>query len=176
MPRCSPSVSQALWPKTARYSVSTDSAAQQRRLLITLGLWQASHDTSARVRWRRALVALLALLSTLSLLALGAFLATFVPHPWSLLFGLSIFWLLTALSLTWLLVREKREHYVDAKTLKAYLREDIRTYSAIVDDEFPETPLPRSEAPTVRVMETINLSSSDVRHFLRTTDSHLGHK
>lgn len=40
----------------------------------------------------------------------------------------------------------------------------------ITQFEFPETPVPAT--PLIRVMETIDLSSSDVEHFIHTTSDH----
>jgi len=101
----------------------------------------------------------------------GVLLTIFVLSPWVMLLLLAIAWAMTAAVTVWLLFLEIRASLRYKKLKKAKLREQEQPHdqqqTQTQDRSAPETPVPAiPSTPLVRVLETIDLSSTNVEHFL----------
>lgn len=152
-------VSRALWPTAARKALATGRAAQGRRSLIIKGAWWLLSLDLLRVRHPFMLV-------LISMLTGGEIVAALGTHLWHLLL-LSPALLLIILVLP-TITRSCRT------MMRASTRTMFRVSSAGIYQRgepagsilrSPETPLP-GEPPLVRVLETVDLSRTDVEHFL----------
>ena len=161
-------VSRALWPRRARRCIATGRASQKRRLLIMKGVWSAR--SSLRARTRRYHRTFIAILAAASLLGGGLFLMVFVLRPWSTLLFLCIMWTLATTLTIWLLLNGVRDTVVHWETHKRPSPSSAHKPShTLPEQRAPATPMP--VAPLVRVLETIDLSSTEVEHFIDAPDS-----
>jgi hypothetical protein len=158
-------VSTALWPASARHCVATSKEAQRRRYMIING--------KKSVLLVPSLSILLVIVTTMVMSA--AIVAALSWHLWYLL-------LVPLLLLPVLLNAHAR---TDARSMLSNLRRQgralhttsrmplKRTASAksaqhLQGQATPRTPMP--ELPLVRVLETVDLSQSDVEHFIDPED------
>ena len=150
-------VSRALWPADVRRSLATGRVAQQRRSLLLKGK-----------RWE-SLVRLLQidtaqLLFVVALFVGSTILAALLLHLWYVLL-IPIFMLggLTGLLvLPWLSRLYQRLRSVARRTPR--VRGSHSSFPTM--QSAPETPLPAD--PLVRILETYDLSQTDVEHFVDT--------
>jgi hypothetical protein len=166
-PRAS-GVSRALWPRRTRRCIATGRASQRRRLLIMKGIGSARFSLRARTRrYHRTFIAILA---AASLLGGGLFLVIFVLRPWSTLLFLCTMWTLATILTIWLLFHGVRDTVTHWETHKRpSLSPEHKPPHALPAHDSPATPMPA--APLVRVLETVDLSSTDVEHFVDAPDS-----
>ncbi|QBD80876.1 hypothetical protein EPA93_34870 [Ktedonosporobacter rubrisoli] len=122
------------------------------------GLWLSSFSYRTRIYFYAILTAIL--------LLGGMVFAIAVLGLWALLVFLALIWLAMAAITSRLLYREIR-HVIGALS-KLPAEQPVKKEGAAEDipatPYFPETPMPST--PLIRVLETIDLSSSDVEHFL----------
>jgi hypothetical protein len=154
---CVSGISTAIWPASQRRHVATHWFAQQRRSFIMRGI------ALPHVQLRIVLHLLYPLL-LLALLLAGIVLAVFVFQYWLILFALSTLWSVLVVIMTRLLcdkvyatMATRLEHGGRRGRLQR-----ARPFS--LASQFPETPMPA--APLIRVLETIDLSTMDVEHFI----------
>lgn len=120
----------------------------------------------------------------ISFLIAGMFLAAFVLHPWSMMLLLVVTWIVTTAVTTRLWFscvrsvqqssalyrihenkRQQRRVHIAAKINTAHRMKAIKAADDVtLKSYFPVTPMPAT--PLVRVLETIDLSSTDVEHFV----------
>lgn len=146
-------VSRALWPANTWRCIPTSKTAQWRRSLIMGRTTEWSGLQHAVSEHRRAL------LTALAFLAGGVALAAVALHSASLLLVLFSLWILASLltlRYAWLLRR------LHTKQRRFARKKGLRSLPTLL--HFPETPMPAT--PSVRVLETIDLSTTDVEHFI----------
>lgn len=166
-------VSRAIWPLQWRRSPSTSPVAQQRRFLRLKGLWYPGLDVPGRLlklrqHQYRALSMLASSLAVLTLIAFSVCVPLFIYKFWILLLVLIVAWCFIAGTVTGLLVREIRVVLVYKKMLRMrHMQAVMRLYRpSHTTRGMLETPMPLPSTSRVRIMNTIDLSSSGVRHFL----------
>lgn len=166
-------VSRAIWPLQWHHSLSTSPVAQQRRFLRLKGLWYPALDAPGhllklRQRQYRALSMLASSLAVLTLIAFSVCVPLFIYQLWILLLVLIVAWCFIAGTVTGLLVREIRVVLVYKKMLRMrHMQAAMRLYRPFHTTRgMLETPMPLLSTSRVRIMNTIDLSSSGVRHFL----------
>ena len=165
--------SRALWPLQWRRSLSTGLIAQRRRFLLLKGFWYPGLDgpgclPKLRKRQYRILSMLATSLALLTLVGLGGCVPLLIHQFWSLLLALIVAWGFIAGVLAGLLVHEIRVALVYKKMLRIrHMQATMRLYRPFPTTRGSlETPMPRLSPPRVRIMNTIDLSTSGVRHFL----------
>jgi hypothetical protein len=151
-------VSRALWPARMRRCIATTRAAQRRRMIIMKGMW-----------WLRAAHApLLYMLfgALASALLIGSvIMAALLMHYWAMLLIFGVLWLAMIVVTARLLSYEMSHSTAPVPSLYP-VRHTQPGLPVAPMLEFPETPVPAT--PLIRVLETIDLSASDVEHFLGT--------
>src|SRR5579884_748250 len=154
-------VSRALWPADTR-RVATGKAAQRRRKLIVRHRRSIYLLDLLQIRNPIMLVALSLLLTVSIITALSA-------HVWYPLFcSLVLFIVLLMLPL---FVATEAVH---SNIVGSQLLQEMRSLPGIATKLLvPDTPLP-AEPPLVRVLDTVDLSQTDVEHFLATPDEQTG--
>lgn len=160
-------VSHALWPANVRKGVATGKSAQRRRFMIINASWWTEFLHVAQVLLPLALV-------FISMVVGGAMVAALVLSFWYLLMiplavALMIMMMIFVvayriLKIDWrrsllLLWRFRGQEAPDFPD-----RDETETPFPMLSTS-PETPMPESN-PFVRILETYDLSSSDVEHFL----------
>lgn len=162
-------VSRACWPRQVRRCVATGRMAQRRRLLIMRGYrWPACNAiTATRIVWRLSLIRVFYMLSLLLVLALfveSILLLVYVMRPWALLLLLTMTWAVALALAMRLLQNETVRSPLSYKPRITLSLEPKRQPLQPVEPQFPRTPMPAT--PLVRVLETIDLSTSPVEHFV----------
>jgi hypothetical protein len=195
-------VSRALWPSQMRRSPATGKIAQQRRLMIIKGTWwfrkprrlQNKRFVKKLVEFQSAFpIYLLYTTLAISLLVVGVLLAMFVLHPWPITILLVLLWTVTIiltmrLWYTCLYMTLTARHVtkrVPVQQLPPIARtRPIPPVPTIPVTRplppsrpgFPVTPIPAT--PLIRILETIDLSSTAIEHFLdggQTSDQQIPH-
>jgi hypothetical protein len=157
------SVSRALWPASVRRCVETGRAAQRRRLIRMKRLrWSERVEGAPPERECARRIYALSLLVIATLAGGGVILITCVLHPWTVLLILAALWLLTAAMAARLLSHEVRSMQAFRKSPPP--QAEVQQSGPGEAPAFPLTPVPAT--PLIRVLETIDLSSADVEHFL----------
>ncbi len=150
-------VSRALWPANARRCVPTGRVAQKRRFLIIHWKWWT---TLANILH----VGLIFILIISSMLLGGMLVAAMVSHRWYLLLMPSLILVAVSTSMTVVIARS-------FKLQRAFLSKwqpGMSLPSIFTMRRTPQTPMPST--PLVRVLETLDLSQSNVEHFLDTSE------
>lgn len=159
-------VSRALWPASVRRCVETGRAAQRRRLIRMKRLrWSELVAEAPPERECARRIYALSLLVMATLAGGGVILITCLLHPWTVLLILAALWLLTAAMAARLLSHEVR-------SMQAFRRSppppvEVQQTGPGKTPIFPMTPVPAT--PLIRVLETIDLSSGDVEHFIKAS-------
>ena len=136
-------VSRALWPTSVRRAIATDRMAQTRRRLIVTARY-----------WRMNIVRVVIL--ALAVAGMGMLV---LARLWLLLVFLSM-----VIAATILLLAILRGRVVSMSRLQQ--SEESRSFPGVLSKgHSPNTPMPL-EPPLVRVLETFDLSQTDVEHFL----------
>ena len=136
-------VSRALWPTNVRRAIATDRMAQTRRRLIVTARY-----------WRMNIVHVVIL--ALAVAGMGMLV---LARLWLLLVFLSM-----VIAATILLLAILRGRVVSMSRLQQ--SEESRSFPGVLSKgHSPNTPMPL-EPPLVRVLETFDLSQTDVEHFL----------
>ncbi len=136
-------VSRALWPTNVRRAIATDRMAQTRRLLIVTGRY-----------WRMNLAR--GVILALAGLGMGVLVAA---RLWLLLVFLSM--VMAAIVLLLAIMRGR-----GVSMRRTQQGGESRSFPGILSrSHSPNTPMPL-EPPLVRVLETYDLSQTDVEHFL----------
>jgi hypothetical protein len=150
-------VSRALWPADMRRSPARGRVVQQRRSLLLKGKWWGSLARLFQIDTAQ-------LVFVVALFAGSTILAALLLHMWYVLL-IPIFMLggLTGLLvLPWLSRLYQRLRSVGRQTPRV-----LRSHSSFPTmQRAPETPLPAD--PLVRILETYDLSQTDVEHFVDT--------
>lgn len=149
------SVSHALWPAHMRRSVATGRVAQGRRRLLLHSRWGPL--LASCFRWGIPLLML-----AISMLVGGTIVAALLLHAWHILIVAGL--LLTFMTLLIIppsVMKLSRVLHLPEGQPARPLRSGSIFPGARSE---PETPLPT--APLVRVLETYDLSESDVQHFV----------
>ena len=167
-------VSRALWPTNVRRAIATGRMAQTRRRLIVTGRYWRSGRFKSRTyqawrpqgspllyaktgRRRRIVVATLAV--AMLILASASIMTLIAAHLWLLLPFLSM-----VIAATVLLLAIVRRRVLNMKRLQQGV--EARSFPGVLSRAHsPTTPMPL-EPPLVRVLETFDLSQTDVEHFL----------
>jgi len=146
-------VSKALWPTNVRRSIATGIAAQTRRQLIV---------KSWRLRWfpGRLVLHHPLVVSGASIVMGAGMIAMLAAHLWFTLALLMVVLLLPVILLTRLSNAQRSKH--SAQT-------GLEWKSFPGKERAPETPMP-GEPPLIRVLETFDLSQTNVEHFLDLPD------
>jgi hypothetical protein len=172
--RCS--VSQAVWPSHLQHCIATNRAAQRRRAIVMKGCWWLiSWYNSCRNPKRSRLITkcLCCYTSivkpirqqlTTALITSVFLLCIYLLYQWYVWSPVIIIGILFC-TLLFLILAEKRHGSKVAQTLSNPQHEASTPQTTPF--EFPETPVPAT--PLIRVMDTIDLSASDIEHFIRTT-------
>lgn len=191
------SLSNAAWPYEVRRCIATNKAAQGRRLIIMKGLWWQSTDTGAQdledyqdqdapdVSQDSRSVSMLTLLRQqimTAFLIAGIALVMFVLYQWSTMLLLVVIGAVTCI-VTFRLLLDSKQSYPAEQTIQAVQVEEEQAESVVTAEVteveetpgveeptfiFPDTPMPSS--PLIRVLETIDLSTSNVEHFIKTSE------
>lgn len=165
------SVSRALWPSNIQHCIATSKAAQRRRIIVIKSWWWISswhnHFTAKLLRWYTYIVTPVRQQLTTALITSGFMLAMYELYQWYAWSPVVIICILTC-AMLFLLPAKKQHTPTIPHTVLPPQNEE--SFQQITQFEFPETPVPA--APLVRVMETIDLSSSNVEHFIHTTSDH----
>ena len=167
-------VSRALWPTNVRRAIATNRIAQTRRRLIVTGRYWRSGRFKSRAyqAWRpqgspllyakrgsrrRIVVATLAV--AIQVLAGVSIVILVMVRLW-----LPLILLITTLVAIFLLLAIVRGRVLSMK--RSQQGAEHRSFPGILSRAHsPNTPMPL-EPPLVRVLETFDLSQSDVEHFL----------
>jgi hypothetical protein len=186
-------VSHALWPSQMRRSPATAKIAQRRRLMLLKGTWwfrkprqlQNKQQVKKLVEFQSALpIYLLYTTLAISLLVVGVLLAMFVLHPWPITLLLVLVWTATIMltirlwytclymTLAARRVRRETKHQPIqplppiAKTHPLHPASTIPVTRPLPPSRpgFLATPIPST--PLIRILETIDLSSTNIEHFL----------
>jgi Ca2+/Na+ antiporter len=169
------SVSRALWPTNIQHCVPTNKAAQRRRIIIMKGWgWISAwykRITAKLSRWYAYIVAPVRQQLTTTLITICIILTMHELYQWYVWSPAIIICILVCATLC-LMLSEKQHTSTTPRTVSPSQNEEARQRTAepaqqVALFEFPETPMPST--PLIRVMETIDLSSSDVEHFIHTT-------
>jgi hypothetical protein len=161
-------VSNALWPIDTRRR----NTARRRRFIVMRGFWRSKRAGKAGLRCRvmaRVFYVLCIMVAT-SFVLEGLLLVLFMARPWALLLLLTATWTVSLSIATQLLHLEIPEAAMSRKATKIKLlrvAEPPPRFRPPTLLQFPDTPMPAT--PLVRVLDTIDLSSSEVEHFLDRT-------
>lgn len=162
------SVSRAVWPSNIQHRIATSKAAQRRRLIVMKGWWWISawpsQITTKLLRWYTCIVTPVRQQLTTVLITSGLMLAMYELYQWYVWSPVVIICILVCATLFLLLSEKQHMPTLPQTTLPPQKEESPQQ---ITQFEFPETPVPST--PLIRVMETIDLSSSEVEHFIHTT-------
>lgn len=165
------SVSRAAWPSSIQHRIATSKAAQGRRMIVMKGWWWIStwhnHITAKLLRWYTYIVTPVRQQLTTALITSGLILSMYELYQWYVWSPVIIICILVCAILFLLLSEKQHTPTIPHTTLPPENEEPLQQ---ITQFEFPETPVPAT--PLIRVMETIDLSSSDVKHFIHTTADH----
>lgn len=151
------SVSRALWPADLRRSLATGKVAQQRRSMLISGKRWALLARLFRIDTSRLVIAT-------SMFIGGTIFAALLLRLWYVLlipmFVLTVLTLVTALPFLF-------RFYHTSRQTTSQTRRELKSLPGFpVMRRAPETPMPA--APLVRILETYDLSQTDVEHFLDT--------
>jgi len=174
-------VSRATWPASMRRSVSTSRAAQRRRSIIMKGIRWPNNRTSSNYLARltrsffklyRGIVATLYTRTVAVLLAGSLVLALYLLYQLSALLILFALCVTTSVLIVRLVLREEPSQAPQQTPLQEPQQPSAAdnpevSHQSAMSLNFPETPIPAT--PLIRVLETIDLSSSDVKHFINST-------
>ena len=137
-------------------------------MIVMKGWWWISswhkHITAKLLRWYTYIVTPVRQQLTTALIASGLMLAMYELYQWYVWSPVVIICIVVC-AILFLLLSEKQHTPTIPHTTLPPQNED--SLQQITQFEFPETPVPST--PLIRVMETIDLSSSDVKHFINTT-------
>jgi hypothetical protein len=165
------SVSRAIWPSNIQHCIATSKAAQRRRVIVIKGWWWISswhkHITAKLLRGYTYIVTPVRQQLTTALITSGMMLAMYGLYQWWAWSPVVIICTLVC-AILFLLLSEKQYTPTIPQTALPPQNEEFPQQITLF--EFPETPVPST--PLIRVMETIDLSSSDVEHFIQTTADH----
>jgi hypothetical protein len=172
------SVSRAVWPANIQHCIATSKAAQRRRVIVMKGWWWISswrnHVTAKLYHWYTYIIAPVRQQLTTTLITSGIILAMYELYQWYAWSPAVIICILVCAILFLLLSEKQHTPTIPHTTLPPQNEESIQRTEESIQQitlfEFPETPVPST--PLIRVMETIDLSSSDVEHFIHTTSDH----
>ena len=161
------SISRAAWPADSQYCIATSKAAQRRRIIIMKGWWWACyliaklrlHSLHKTALTRQQLIT--------ALMTSGIVVTALALYQWYAWPFLAIICTITCAILLLLLAEEHSSPMAHQPDPPVTHEEQIQQMPLF---QFPETPVPST--PLIRVMETIDLSSSDVEHFIRQTTEH----
>jgi hypothetical protein len=167
------SISHAAWPANIQRFVATDRAAQRRRAII-MQAWRWTRHNSAFSRlgawYNTAFLFMRQQIGTI-LVACGIMLALYMLYQWSVWLVLAVIVAITCIATFRLLFDEPRIVRTEQPLVVSLDMEEPQIASeqpqTAPSFEFPDTPMPST--PLVRVLETIDLSSSDIEHFIRST-------
>jgi hypothetical protein len=161
-------VSNALWPVDTRCIVSSAHAQRRRRWIVSRGFRRSKGVGRAGFRYRavaRIFYVLCILVATAFVLE-GLLLVLFMARPWALLLLLTATWTVSLSVASQLLYLEVPKTTIIRKNTKSNLLKVAESAQPALL-LFPDTPMPVT--PLVRVLDTIDLSSSEVEHFLDPT-------
>lgn len=163
-------MSKACWPACARSSLATDVAAQRHRRFILL--YTRVLDLFGVVRLcfqaRRRRFLKGAHVYSLAMVGLGMAVVVVLSRfcSWTTLAVLAVLCLVTTLVITQLVFPESGEGEQRRTALPAqpHMQFEAQPTPPPIMQPFPDTPMP---APSlIRVLETIDLSSTNIEHFL----------
>lgn len=164
------SVSKAIWPQSIRRCIATSKAAQGRRLMMMKGFWKARTQRN-RVTTRLCLyytcrTAPMPQRIIIILLAAASIPALYIFYQWPTLALFIGIWLMMSLLVCRLLFRRKyhTSTTITPRAIGGSSAPEKSQQQSLFN--FPETPVPST--PLIRVLETIDLSSTDVEHFINT--------
>jgi hypothetical protein len=171
-------VSRALWPVNVHRCIATDKVAQGRRFMIMKGIWWCC--SSSRVDFKHILLRhfqlcydntiyfyLFYTAITISFLSVGILLILFAFYPWPIVL---LFVILRTVSIViaihlWLCcIGSDLQKQPEPMPHIA-----VRAHPEQTNPYFPVTTMPTT--PLIRVLDTIDLSSANVEHFLETSAS-----
>ena len=136
-------VSRALWPTNVRRAIATGRVAQTRRRLIVTGRYWSKNVIG---------ISIMALVTVVSIIMLA------VAHLWLPLLFFSM-----VMAATFLLLAMVRGRVLSMR--RSQQQTEHRSFPGISSRAHsPNTPMPL-EPPLVRVLETFDLSQTDVEHF-----------
>ncbi len=162
-------VSNALWPVDTRRRMALSDYGQRRRWIASRSLWQSKRASRASSRYRvvaRIFYVLCILVATAFVLE-GLLVVLFMARPWALLLLLTATWVVSLSVAYQLLHLEGPKTTLVRKNTKSRLSKVAEAVSPVQQPAllpFPDTPMPAT--PLIRVLDTIDLSSSEVEHFL----------
>jgi hypothetical protein len=151
-------ISRALWPADMRRSLPTGRVAQKRRSMLMSGKWSARLANASQLGTSLALI-------MLSMFVGGAIVASLVLRLWYiLLIPTAILTVITFVIAPPLWLKLNR-------TFRPFLPRSSREWRNLpffpTPRRSPETPMPAP--PLIRVLETVDLSHTNVEHFLNMT-------
>ncbi len=160
-------VCKAFWPAHLRKSMRTNGAAQHRRVLVLHYIWYIDTLTMLRLRCLhffsqhiRTANVICCMHTALFLLTVALFIGVSFFYNWSMPANIAIISILILMRL-----------FIKRKVLRKHAHEQPIQTSSIQQQQpviptlpFPDTPMPAT--PLIRVLETIDLSSTNVEHFL----------
>lgn len=160
------SVSQAACPPNLQRFVATDRAAQRRRaIMMKAWWWTQNNNTLARLRlWYSSIIINIRQQIGTALVTGSIMIAIFMLYQWSAWLLLAVICTITCFATFQLLFEEPRVTHTEQPLTVSLDMEQPQTAPSF---DFPDTPMPST--PLVRVLETIDLSSSDIEHFIRST-------
>ncbi|MBV9259264.1 MAG: hypothetical protein JO215_14715 [Ktedonobacteraceae bacterium] len=153
-------VSSAVWPAGERRSVATSWFAQQRRSFVMRGIGP-SYVQRCIVRCLRCLYSVL----IAALVLIGIVLAVLIFQYWMILFIVATAWSILIVFTTRLLC-DKCYSIVCARLDRRLRSQRQRPRPLSALSQFPQTPMPA--APLIRVLETIDLSTTDMEQFIES--------
>jgi hypothetical protein len=162
-------VSNALWPIDTRRRIASRNTARRRRFIVMRGFWRSKKASKAGFRCRmiaRVFYVLCIMVAT-SFVLEGLLLVLFMARPWALLLLLTATWMVSLSVATQLLHLEIPVAATSRNATKIKLvrvAEPSPRFRPPALLHFPDTPMPAT--PLVRVLDTIDLSSGEVEHFL----------
>lgn len=156
-------VSSAWWPRGLRRERAAGETLQRRRALMMRGWWR-SHGGFVSSHY---LFLWWYLLAVFTMLTGGVLLAAFVFGPWITLLFLYLAWILVGATAIWFMIAGA--HFANSKRpgSSCCVGKTLPESLSHTEQHFPITPMP--DAPLVRVLETVDLSSSGIEHFLDAT-------
>jgi len=160
------SVSRAAWPASIQHCVATSRAAQRRRSLMikksnSKKYFRFLHFASFYMQYKPILLKLYSHL-LVALLTGSLVLGAYILYQWSTLLILFALCIVTFLVTIQLLVEDRPSKESTANASQPPRTELPQQPPMALD--FPETPMPAT--PLIRVLETIDLSTSNVEHFI----------
>lgn len=160
------SISRAAWPTNLQHLVATDRAAQRRRIIIMQAWrWTRNNYAFSRLRsWCSSVLLSMRQQVGAALVTGGIILALYMLYLWSVWLLLAVIVAVTCITTFRLLFDEPRIVHTELPLVVSLDEELPQTVPSL---EFPDTPMPST--PLIRVLETIDLSSSDIEHFIRST-------